>query len=138
MKFTCNGTITKWIYGGTNIRTNRNQFPELQIWRKHGDNNYTKVGFSSVNPSTSSSDNVYELLPQNQVKFQQGDIFGIHVPQNSQSCLRLLHLRQNNGPINQYVSTNDALTEITQALTSDENGFPLVTAEISKFIFYYM
>ena len=44
--FSCNGTITKWIYGGE--ESSGTVQPELQIWHQTGPDTYIKQGFSSV------------------------------------------------------------------------------------------
>ena len=129
MKFTCNGTITKWIYGADASDTST---AELQIWRTTT-TGYMKVNSSTVNADPSNDNNVYES--NSTQEFQEGDILGIRIPKSME--LKLYQL-EDSGPVNHYLSTEDALTEITETLMSDENGFPLVTAEISKFIFYYM
>ena len=76
--------------------------------------------------------NLYEFIPQTQLQFQEGDIFGVHIPRNSQSDL-IMYEQIGSGPINYRVGGNvDApLSTITGALTSDGNDFPLVTVEIS-------
>ena len=130
MKFTCNGTVTKWIYGA---KFKASRTAELQIWHKTT-TGYMKVNSSTVNANLSNDNNVYES--NSNMEFQEGDIFGIHIPKMN---LELYQLKDS-GPVNHYLSTKSALKEITsnETLASNENGFPLVTAEISKFIFYYM
>ena len=130
MKFTCNGTITKWIYGADASDT---RTAELQIWRTTT-NGYMKVNSIAVNAHPSNNNNVYES--NSSLEFQEEDIFGIRIPKTMN--LELYQLKDS-GPVNQYLKNNIDLTSITtNALTSDRNGFPLVTAEISKFIFYHM
>ena len=132
--FFCNGTVTKWIYGAT-ADTKPSQ-PELQIWRQLGPNNYTKIGHSLVNDNTMNGTNLYEFIPQTQLQFQEGDIFGVHIPRNSQSDL-IMYEQDGSGPINYQVNRNvDApLSTITEALTSEGNNFPLVTVEVSGKIY---
>ena len=129
MKFTCNGTITKWIYGA---KFKASRTAELQIWRTTT-TGYMKVNSIAVNANPSNDNNVYES--NSNMEFQEGDVLGIRIPKMGN--LKLYQL-EDSGPVNHYLSTESALTEITETLMSDENGFPLVTAEISKFIFYYM
>ena len=133
MKFTCNGTVTKWIYGA---KFKASRTAELQIWRTTT-TGYMKVNSIAVNAYPSNyNNNVYES--NSNMEFQEGDIFGIRIPKMGMN-LKLYQL-EDSGPVNHYLSTKSALKEITsnETLASNENGFPLVTAEISKFIFYYM
>ena len=46
MKFSCNGSVTKWIYGAVNQNRATGDLPELQIWRQTGCNSYNKQGSS--------------------------------------------------------------------------------------------
>ena len=127
MRFTCNGTITKWIYGAKAS----DKTAELQIWRK-ATNGYRKVNSIAVNADPSNGTNVYES--NSNQEFQEGDVFGIHIPK----MVKLLYQLTDSERRNQYLRTMNALTSISTGSLTSDNGFPLVTAEISKFIFYYM
>ena len=129
--FSCNGTVTKWIYGG--ISQQQDSLTELQIWRQLGPNSYTKIGSSSVNAGTMIGTNLYEFIPQTPLEFQEGDIFGLH-------DLSLLYEQRFSGPLNLRIRSDDSLSTITQDLDTDGNDFPLVTVEVSsKYLshFYY-
>ena len=131
--FSCNGSVTRWIYGGEDSGNNMNK-PELQIWRQLGPNNYNKIGSSLVNASTMIGTNLYEFIPQTPLQFQEGDIFGVHIPKTSQSIFSLYE-QVGNGPLNERVSGNadNPYSTITQALLTDTtNDFPLVTVEVSS------
>ena len=128
--FSCNGSLTKWIYGG--INEGKNRLPELQIWRQLGPNNYTKIGSSLVNASTMIGTNLYEFIPQTPLQFQEGDIFGAHYPRRSQSQV-VIYVQDGNGPINYRTGTVDnPLSALTQNdISINGNDFLLVTVEIS-------
>ncbi|XP_019855627.1 PREDICTED: uncharacterized threonine-rich GPI-anchored glycoprotein PJ4664.02-like isoform X1 [Amphimedon queenslandica] len=131
--FSCNGSLTKWIYGGMNHNNMNNNSPELQIWRQLGPNNYNKIGSSLVNANTMIGTNLYEFIPQTPLQFQEGDIFGVHIPQTGQSVFSLYEQR-GNGPLNERVNgdADNPYSTITQALVTDSNNdFPLVTVEVS-------
>uniref|UniRef100_A0A1X7T541 Uncharacterized protein n=1 Tax=Amphimedon queenslandica TaxID=400682 RepID=A0A1X7T541_AMPQE len=49
--FSCNGSVTKWIFGADNNGNTAIQ-SELQIWHQLGPNNYNKIGSSLVNANT--------------------------------------------------------------------------------------
>jgi ephrin-B len=131
INFTCNGTITKWIFGGEN-QTNEQFYltPELQIWRKRNDSKYMKVGNSSILDYTNISTNVYELVPKSPLKFQQGDFFGVYIPNNTKTLFKLYEQR-NNGPVNLKVEGN---IEEPQSITLKTvgNNYPLVTIETDQ------
>ena len=131
MVFSCNGSVTKWIFGAVD-NGNLNQ-PELQIWRQLGPNNYNKIGFSSVNAGTMNGTNLYEFIPQTPLQFQEGDIFGVYSDRTDRNRLVLYEQRET-GPINLRISPslNSPPSTITQTLITVNNDFPLVTLEISK------
>ncbi|XP_019849282.1 PREDICTED: probable serine/threonine-protein kinase dyrk2 isoform X2 [Amphimedon queenslandica] len=132
--FSCNGSLTKWIYGGEGIFTMESGQHELQIWRQLGPNNYNKIGSSLVNASTMIGTNLYEFIPQTLLQFQEGDIFGVHIFHLIQGVLSLYE-QVGNGPLNEQINdfADSPLSTITQALVTDSNNnFPLVTVEVSN------
>ena len=135
MRFTCNGTIIKWIYGGVQ-QPSGTMLPELQIWRQLGTDNYNKIGSSLVTANTSIGTNLYEFIPQTPLEFKEGDIFGVHIPRMQGNDLHSLSLyeQKESGPFNlrDNGNPNSPLSTITGGLTTDGNDFPLVTVEISK------
>ena len=131
MVFSCNGSVTKWIFGAMDHGT-PNQ-PVLQIWRQLGPSDYTKIGSSLVNNDTMIGTNLYEFIPQTPLQFQEGDIFGVYAGHFNNDGLVLYEQRES-GPINLRISTSVASppSTITQTLRTVNNDFPLVTLEISK------
>ena len=51
IRFTCNGSLTKWMLGG---ETNINAGAELQIWRNMGQDKYSLVGTTVLSVGTHS------------------------------------------------------------------------------------
>ena len=137
MKFSCNGRVTKWIYGAVDQNRSTGDLPELQIWRQTGPNSYNKQGSSLVTANISIAPNVYEYYPVTPLEFQVGDIFGVHTPDNNNSQLCLYEQRES-GPINLLIDneiSSPAPSIINGILTTDEaNNFPLVTVIISMLI----
>ena len=134
--FSCNGTLTKWIYGGVDRgeSSDRTRLPELQIWRQLGSNNYNKIGSSLVNAGTmiGTNTNLYEFIPQTPLEFQEGDIFGAYYPHEGQSPINLYE-QDKSGPINRRTGSNNPLSTISQSLMGEnEDKFPLVTVNISS------
>ena len=135
MVFYCDGIVTKWIFGGIAIHSShKRRLPELQIWRKISINSYIKIASSSVNGSTMIGPNLYEFIPQPQLQFQKGDIFGLYAPNENETPL-ILYVQDKSGPQNVMFDSNDSLTEINEknAAKINKNEFPLVTAEIGKY-----
>ena len=48
MKFSCNGSVIKWIYGAIDQNRSTGDLPELQIWHQTGPISYSKQGSSLV------------------------------------------------------------------------------------------
>ena len=136
MVFSCNGSVTKWIFGAMDHGT-PNQ-PVFQIWRQLGPSDYTKIGSSLVNNDTMIGTNLYEFVPQTPLQFQEGDIFGVYAGHFHNSSTGydglVLYEQRESGPINLRINTSVASppSTITQMLRTVNNDFPLVTLEISK------
>ena len=127
--FSCNGSVTKWIFGANNNGTLSQ--PELQIWRQLGPNDYTKIGSSLVNANTTIGTNLYEFIPQTPLQFQEGDIFGAY--SNVVIGERLvLYERRLNGPTNLRIngSLDSPSSTISETLITVNNDYPLVTVEV--------
>ena len=137
MKFSCNGSVTKWIYGAIDQNRSTGDLPELQIWHQTGPNSYNKQGSSLVTINISIAPNVYEYYPMTPLEFQEGDIFGVHIPRDSDNQLWLYQQRES-GPLNLLIKPmvdSPAPSTINGMLTTEEaNDFPLVTVIISMLI----
>ena len=135
LQFTCNGTITKWIFGADgNIQDSRLQQltePELQIWRQTGPDTYTKIGFSSVTANATASPNVHEYYPETTLQFQQGDVLGVYYPATDTRNLFSVYLQSENGPLNLINNETSSTTTLSQ-LSPDGNDFPLVSPVVGK------
>ena len=136
LNFTCNGSITKWIFAASwNGGTNRDLYPELQIWRPIGSGSYMKIQSSTVN-SARDFTNRYEYIPNPPLDFQVGDIVGIYQPLQSRSRLYLQYYQGNvySQLINYYFQTS---TLQFQNFSTSEPGvmsesiLPLVTVEVN-------
>ena len=137
MVFSCNGTVTKWIYAATAsdhiVSSQVMRLPEFQIWRETSPNAYKKIGSSSVNGDNKIGAKLYVFIPQPPLQFQEGDIFGIYVPNRMENPLKL-YTQDRNGPLNQIFHSRNSLKElIDKDLLSTQVYLPYVTAEISKY-----
>ena len=131
MIFSCNGSVTKWIFGADD--RGDQYHPELQIWRQLGPNSYTKIGSSSVNAGTMIGTNLYEFIPQTPLDFKEGDIFGAFIPLGVTNEGLVLNEQKGSGPINIRTDlTSPPSTLHSISFSYANNDFPLVTVEISN------
>ena len=129
--FTCNGSITKWIVGGT-TNNNKSLEPELQIWRNTGGTSYTKAKFSTLSFSKHVS-NVVKYNLSTPLEFKEGDILGVYQPQINMSAL-VVYYQECDGPVNYREISTGALSDVTldtSSGTDNQYDYPLVTVEIS-------
>ena len=133
MIFSCNGSVTKWIFGADD--RGDQYHPELQIWRQLSPNSYTKIGSSSVNAGTMTGSNLYEFIPQAPLDFKEGDIFGAFIPLGVTNRGLVLNEQKGSGPINIRIKgfTSPPSTLQSSSFSYANNDFPLVTVEISNF-----
>ena len=145
MHFSCSGLLTKWIIGGEQ-RSNKTPHPELQLWRTTGEGSYNKTGISLIStlPSITSHTNVYEYILDPPLEFQEGDIFGLYKPKESESLLNIF-LQENSGPFaygqkeDAYVASTTLIIDTTMPL--DQNDYPMVSVEISvisEWLYFYI
>lgn len=133
MMFTCNGTVTKWIFGAEwSDNINSAQVPELQIWRKMGNNTYEKVHGTRIEILSPNDNRVYEYDSFKPIEFRIGDIFGVNVPPVSLSKLQLLS-EETDSPTNYYLPpTQETVFDITSPLSMQQNYHPLVTGRSNR------
>lgn len=135
MIFSCNGTISKWIFGA--IRGSGFRPLEFQIWHQLGSRRYVKTRFSSVTTGTKIGTNLYEYIPQIPLVFHENEMFGVYVPDFHLSA-SVLYEQLSSGPVNLRVYTNQPLSTGNIAFSTVlYNDFPLVTVEYGKYLYYY-
>ena len=88
INFTCNGSITRWIFG-TRWEGYGDAHIELQIWRRNTDNQYMKVNGTSVIVGAENDSRVYEYELETPLAFQEGDILGYFQPGNMAATTQL-------------------------------------------------
>ena len=106
--FSCNGSVTRWIFGAEW----KKKFPahtELQIWRRTSNTvkTYTKVNWTTVMVGTENNSKVYEYMLETPLVFQEGDILGYFQPEKEMSELNL------------YLEKSDRITTYHQMVESD-------------------
>ena len=146
LRFDCDGAITKWIVRASSWRSNRNAFPDLQLWRNSSRNGvYTKVGNTTLIIAESNASQLYEIAVEPSLPFQRGDILGIFQPSGSRSRLRILYRTGSGNPRNYVVRLAGSVTEppletftTSSSGVRQESALPLVTMEICKACIKYL
>ena len=136
INFTCSGSLTKWIVGGT---VGNALGGEVQIWRRNNgsENDYTKVGYSILNATDPDNDSVYEYIPDPPLEFQEGDILGVYQQRGDDSRMRVFY-HETTGPANYRrrssvdVAPPAPSTLNNPSLVVSQYDYPLVTVEICK------
>ena len=139
INFTCNGTVTKWIFGA-NWRGSSPTLTQFQIWRRSSTTGptYVKVAETTVRVGSRNSSGVYEYPLDSPIPFQEGDILGYFQPIFNQSELDLY--LEDSHRITTYHQTLcvDCLypppVGITFSLTTafTDTSYPLIAATTSK------
>ena len=136
IRFTCNGTLTKWIIGAQRTLTQATnpQHPQLQIWRRRqgSSNTYDRTTFSDITALNDTDDlNVYEYTPNPPLEFQPNDILGLYAPLRDETPIRVWY-EVGTGPWN-YVLFNQS-SPVASGFTTGEgfdNNLPLVAVEVN-------
>ncbi|CAI8024638.1 hypothetical protein GBAR_LOCUS14308 [Geodia barretti] len=134
MRFTCDGNITKWIVGA-GYGAADNLYPELQIWRKAGDETYEKISGTFIQAPTLVNTRIYEYEDFPPIPVKSGDILGIFIPRRMSSRLRLLS-ENTTSPTQYYQFTDGSATvsphnvfEIGNQSVITASYHPLVSVE---------
>ena len=141
IRFTCNGFLTKWIFGAQ-TQASGGRMPELQIWRLNSGstNSYTKTNSSLITPNAvSGSPNVHEYVPSTPLQFNVGDILGVHQPPMDDPSQLVMYYQANTGPVNYRRNVNDPPNSFNAGSPINQYDYPLVSVEIitSKMLIYY-
>ena len=115
--FTCNGSITKWIVGGTAV--SGASLPELQIWRNTGATSYIKASFSIL-PSSAAPDsnNIVEYIPTLHWSSRRETYWECTNPRQKDSAL-VVYYQDRDGPVN-YLEGNNPLSALNLGTSSNE------------------
>ena len=135
INFTCNGNLTKWIFGAE-WKGNTDGYTELQIWRKTSttDNVYTKVGATTIMVSESSSE-MYEYTVDPPLAFLEGDVLGYFQPDKDESQIVVYVERSDDVIVNTHrYDVDDDVDPPTEPFdiqpdTKNETRHPLIAVE---------
>ena len=131
MRFTCDGMITKWIFGA-DFNMDGNSNPELQIWRNIENKTYKKINGTLIELPLTQDSRVYEYDDFHPIPVKSGDILGVFTPDRDSSRLRLLF--ENASTPSQYVvfTSNSTINKINVENTFMASYVPLVSVEFGK------
>ena len=135
INFTCNGFITKWIFGAKwDKKSQVHSAIELQIWRRNSttENTYTKVNETTVVVGTKNNSEVYVL--ETSLAFQEGDILGYFQPKKDKSKLNLyLEKSDRITTYHQEVDSASTMFAIDDSTETDyDTRYPLITVRTGR------
>ena len=134
IKFTCNGTLTKWIIGAQRTQTQATNHLQLQIWRRRqgSSNTYNRTTFSDITAVNATGDlNVYEYIPNPPLQFQTNDILGLYQPRIRDTQV-VVYYQRGGGPRNfARPNRNSPVTSEYRTGNGVDNSLPLVTVEVN-------
>lgn len=88
MRFTCNGTITRWIIAGEIVEAEINngrakdRYPKLQIWRLQSSSGYyttAEISLECDRGRMTFANNIHECLLSSGVDVQPNDVLGLYL-----------------------------------------------------------
>ena len=138
IKFTCTGTLTKWILGARRTPTQATSYLQLQIWRRQGSSDtYDRTTFSDITALNATDDlNAYEYIPNPPLQFQTNDTLGLYQPRIRDTQVALYY-QTGSGPQTFRLSNQDSPLVNTSASGQSDTDLPLVAVEVNgKTTFY--
>ena len=138
--FTCSGTITSFLLGVDvrTIKNNRNEYPEIQLWRRTSNNanEYTKMNSEEIRLDSgnfTASGVMQYQLSNSGWQYQSGDILGIYHPTHAHCVVRVFYKAGDpTAPDTRRLksrpdTTNTVDFDSTNALTTITGELPLIT-----------
>lgn len=141
IKFTCNGTIRKWIFvAREQDGMNRSRSPQFEIWTTADQHLFERQSVSEAGAATVGRVSgepggpffLYEYDLNQPLPFNAGNVLGIYQPRGRESRL-LFQYQLGGGPQNYYKGGSQALIDIqSDRVNSDLNDYPLVAVETGE------
>ena len=103
----CDEIIKKWIFGIEVQDDDESLTPEVQVWRKTGNNTYHKISATGINipvENRGRNKRMIEYDDFHPIPIESGDIGGLFLPQSQDSRVVLMS-ETTNTPTNYYIST---------------------------------
>ena len=134
IKFTCAGSISKWIFiAEQNTGNGRNRYPEIQIWRPqlNSPHIYDIVASVVISPQETSQDNVYTHTITSPISYQAGDVLGLYHPPANTCAYKILSVHHG-GPANYRMDRQDRSRtqfDINSNSVRVRGDYPLIGAD---------
>ena len=89
--FTCNSTITSLLLG-VDIITGETEYPEVQTWRRNGDQ-FTRIDTRMImlSPGNFSASGVFQYHLNPPIPVVAGDMIGVYQPDDHSSVVRIYY-----------------------------------------------
>ena len=102
-----NGTIISLLLG-VDIQHGKSKYPEVQTWRKRGDE-FTRVESRTIVliPGNFSASGVFQYHLTTPLPVVAGDMIGVYQPNNGESAVRLFYDLDRNAPDAYYLNTKN-------------------------------
>ncbi len=135
--FGCTGTINKWLFAAED-KGGGVVYPEAQLWdRLLSSDLFTKNQESSLRLTRTDSLNVYQFLPTFPIRFNPGQILGLHQPSATESAF-MVYSQTDAGGVNlrnlNEEEPLDSFNGYTSSFQTSQRDLPLIAVEISKFL----
>ncbi len=135
INFTCHGFITKWIFAA--MWDNTDNLPELQTWNSTDGTTYKKQGATTVSLEGGSAEmTYYEYSPNPPHEFNDGDVLGMFIPDETR--LALFFERVDSGSLNIVYDTGSGIVSppvgdlIATNGDREVNAAPLIAVEVCE------
>ena len=141
MNISCSGVLQGLTVAGVfDSNSNKNKYPEFQIWRPTttgSSTQYNKISlFTEFQNSCSGSQNVQECVV-NSISVSTGDILGILLPRMSQASFDI-YFSSTTNPTPNYILSDSAVTMYTlQSTDIDGSNRPLVYLNIVEGVYLH-
>ena len=135
MNFSCNGSLTRWLFQAQENGDSSIGLPRLQLWRYHTAATILElVSISGSEEEFSGGDGpTYEYTLQSQLEVRVGYVLGIYLPLSGAEKLRVKFMDKGEGGAPRSSSRgDDGNTFRIISGYEDQRYIPLVAAEISE------
>ena len=120
--FNCSGNITSLLLG-VDIRTGETKYPEVQTWRRNG-NQFTRVDSRTIvlSPGNFSASGVFQYHLTTPLPVVAGDMIGVYQPNDGSSVVRFFYTNNDPDAPNAYRVNNLAQSPTAfSASTNDDD-----------------
>ena len=116
--FNCSGNITGLLLG-VDIRTGETEYPEVQTWRRNG-NQFTKVDSRTIvlSPGNFSASGVFQSHLTTPLPVVAGDMIGVYQPNEGSSVVRIYYKTNDPDAPESYIVANQGQSPTTFSVST--------------------